>query len=88
MSKKQYMEVVLRKNDVNEKVPSYDILVMGEVVGRAVRKLSIVNENEKPKITWVLHLGDGSNSKEFNSVRLIRSYMLHKIMIGPWDTSA
>jgi hypothetical protein len=88
MSKNPCKEIVFRKNEVDGSVPSYDIFVMGEPVGRAVRKLTLVVEKEKPKITWVLQLDDGSNSKEFKSVRLVRSHMLHRMMLGHWDTVA
>ena len=88
MPKKPCKEIVFRKNDGEGSVSSYDIFVMGESVGKAVRKLTLVVEKEKPKTTWVLQLDDGSNSKEFNSVRLVRSHMLHRMMLGHWDTEA
>ena len=60
MPKKPCKEIVLRKNEVSESDFYYDILVMGDVVGKAVRKLTEVEKREKPKVTWVLHL-DGEN---------------------------
>ena len=88
MPKKPCKEIVLRKNEVSESDFYYDILVMGDVVGKAVRKLTEVEKREKPKLTWVLHLDGENREKEFNSVRLIRSHMLHRMMRGQWDKSA
>lgn len=88
MPKKPCKEIVLRKNEVSESDFYYDILVMGDVVGKAVRKLTEVEKREKPKVTWVLHLDGENREKEFNSVRLIRSHMLHRMMRGQWDKSA
>ena len=79
-------EIVFQKNSVNGVINSYDILVFGDPVGEARRKTTNPNGFKNPKVSWVLHLKGSDRVKEFSSVKLVRSHILHGLVTGRWGS--
>ena len=79
-------EIVFHKNSTDGVIKSYDIIVFGNHVGKAMRKTVVVDNFKSPKVSWLLQLKDSQKDKEFSSVKLIRSHILHGLINGRWGS--